>query len=136
MDGKDSEENRKRIIHLVHPLYFQKNISYPLISTRTCVSGVRNISISVNFAYALKEWYHRASTSPTVPWLVSIIGRKLVGLGLRTHIRNIFLAYNYKCLKFRILEIRTGLINESKNLPGACIEPSQTFTNGLICKNS
>ena len=34
------------------------NISFPLIRTlNVCISGVRNISFSQNFAYVLNEWY-------------------------------------------------------------------------------
>ena len=38
---------------------FRKNISYPLICTRTCTyQGIRNVSFSENFAYLLNEWSH------------------------------------------------------------------------------
>ena len=135
----DKEEGYKiGIIHLIRTLNFPKKEHFwPLIGTRTCAyQGVRNISFSVNFAYVLTEWFHRASPSPPVPWFVSVLERKLIGPSLNTHIRNIFLAYINICLKFTIFENGTGLINESKNLPGAYIEPTQTSTLELFCENS
>ena len=48
---------RRSFIYYVRKIFQKTNISYPLISTRTCVyQGVRNVSFSKNFANVFNEW--------------------------------------------------------------------------------
>ena len=50
-------QNRKVIIHLVHTQHFPKNEHFLPADAHTnvCVSGVRNISFSKNFADVINE---------------------------------------------------------------------------------